>query len=343
MGNIESATKHKLSAEQQDRLVASIFGPDIAIAGRRELTGGYFNSAYELVLSDGTCTILKVAPLAEAEILSYEHDIMAAEVQALQLMQAAGTVPVPRVYGYDGSRSLIFGDYFFMERIAGEPYSDIKEQLPPETRAAVEEELGRYNRLINEVRGERFGLFRAARHPLDGSWRETFGAILFRLLEDGERLWAELPVPAERLRTEIHKLLPALEAVKEPRLVHWDLWNGNVFVKDGVITGLIDWERALWGDPLLEYYFRYVEDNKHFLRGYGEEFVSPNEQARIKLYDLYLDLIFFIEGYSRKYGEEHRKWAGGNLLEGWKRCTGSEYSPERPGGPASGCGRDVEC
>ncbi|MNC52015.1 Phosphotransferase enzyme family protein [compost metagenome] len=105
----------------------------------------------------------------------------------------------------------------------------------------------------------------------------------------------------------------------EPRLIHWDLWNGNLFVKDGVIVSIIDWERALWGDVLLEYYFRHFESSQAFIQGYGQTFDSPNELLRKKLYDFYLDLILVIECYSRQYKDDnHVRWAAENLAESWR-------------------------
>lgn len=296
----------------------------MTILHHKELTGGYFNAAYSLLLSDGREAVLKVAPLDTAEILTCEHNNMAAEVAVMRLIKARGTVPVPRIYTYDNSRTLIPSEYFVMDKISGDPYNEVKERLSPQTRSRIESELGRYNRFINEIRGSHFGLFPAPRSASGDSWRDTFSGLVNGLLEDARRLGAELPVPAELISAEIAKLLPALDAVTEPRLVHRALWNGNVFVRSGRIVGLIDWERALWGDPLMEYYFRYSEDATHFFRGYGGSLDSPNMAARIKLYDLYTDLIYFIEGYSRKYdSSSHLEWARSNLLEGWNRFTGT--------------------
>lgn len=308
--------------EQLELIVIAAFGSQVTILRTKELTGGYFNAAYDLLLSDGREVILKVAPLDTTEILTYERNIMSAEVAVMKLIKARGTVPVPKIYAYDNSRTLIQSEYFFMEKISGDPYNEVKEHLSPQTRAIIESELGRYNRFINEIRGSRFGLFAAPGQASADSWRDTFSALVSGLLKDARRLHAELPFPAEVIEAEITAQLPALDAVTEPRLVHWDLWNGNVLVRSGRIVGLIDWERALWGDPLMEYYFRYAEDSKHFCRGYGGSFDSPHMTARIRLYDLYMDLIYFIECYSRKYDSDgHLEWARGNLLEGWKRFT----------------------
>jgi aminoglycoside phosphotransferase (APT) family kinase protein len=32
-------------------------------------------------------------------------------------------------------------------------------------------------------------------------------------------------------------------------LVHGDYWSGNILWEHGVITGILDWEDAAWGDP----------------------------------------------------------------------------------------------
>ncbi|MEK4236685.1 phosphotransferase family protein [Paenibacillus sp. FSL H7-0714] len=317
---MESFTKTKLTTEQQNDLVGATFGSHVSIQRSTELTGGYFNAAYDLLLSDGRDMILKIAPSPEADTLSYEHDIMSVEVAAMRLMKSKGTVPVPEVYAYDNSKEMISSEFFFMEKIVGQPYNEIKEALSSQQRISIEEELGRYSRLINEIPGERFGLFSASTPVKGTSWRETFKHLIMNLLEDARRLKVEMPIPLETVEAEIKSHLHVMDAVVEPRLIHWDLWDGNVFVREGRIVALIDWERALWGDPLMEYYFRYIENSEHFCRGYGNSFDSPNEHARKKLYDLYIDLIYFIECYSRKYDSQgHLEWAHDNLLEGWKR------------------------
>ncbi|MNE65110.1 hypothetical protein D3C80_1605650 [compost metagenome] len=90
---MESFTKVKLDDRQLELLVHTAFAADTAIVSSTELTGGFFNTAYDLLLSDGRSVILKVAPSEETQTLSYEKDIMRAEVEALRLVAAAGKVP----------------------------------------------------------------------------------------------------------------------------------------------------------------------------------------------------------------------------------------------------------
>ncbi|MGN7763753.1 phosphotransferase family protein [Paenibacillus sp. 22594] len=313
---MESFTKVKLDDQQLRTLVTGTFGKDTLIISSKELTGGFFNTAYDLELSDGRSVILKVAPSEETPTLSYEKDIMRAEVEALRLVLAAGSIPVPAVYGFDESCERIRSPYFFMEKVEGKPYNEVKESLADEVKASIEQELGRYQRLINEIKGGHFGLFGESPDGTGRAWRETFTKMIHTVLDDGQKLGAVLPSSYDEIRQGLEKYLPALDEVTEPRLIHWDLWNGNIFVQDGVIVSIIDWERALWGDVLLEYYFRHFENSPAFLEGYGAVFNSPGEQLRIRLYDLYLDLILVIEYYSRQYKDEnHIHWAFDNLRE----------------------------
>ncbi|QUL57624.1 aminoglycoside phosphotransferase family protein [Paenibacillus tritici] len=319
---MESFTKVKLNDRQLSLLAAAAFGEHLEVTGSRELTGGYFNTGYDLELSDGRSVILKVAPGPETETLSYEKDIMRAEVAALRLVRAAGGVPVPEVYSYDDSLQLIPCPYFFMEKIEGQPYNEVKESLSEEQRYSIEYELGQYQRIINEIQGPAFGLFGGQADGSGRSWRDTFRSMLLDVLQDAVRLGARLPASQTEIEQVLERYLPALDEVTQPRLVHWDLWNGNVFVQDGVIVSIIDWERAMWGDVLLEYYFRHFENSAAFYEGYGTVFNSPNEVLRKQLYDLYLDLIMLIECYSRQYKDEnHVNWAHDNLAESWKQFT----------------------
>lgn len=307
----------------------SAFGEDRVIVSAAELTGGFFNTAYDLELEDGRQVILKVAPSDETFTLSYEKNIMAAEVEALRLVAADGRIPVPAVYSYDDSRSVIPSPYFFMEKVYGQPYSEAKEGYSAVEQAEIERELGRYQRLINGIAGPRFGLFAQAAYEGTESWREAFTGMLRTLLEDARELKVALPAEEEEIWQLLEHYLPALDEVTEPRLIHWDLWNGNLFVQSGQIVSIIDWERALWGDVLMEYYFRHFEHSRPFYEGYGQSFGSPGERLRIKLYDFYLDLIMRVECDSRQYKDEnHIHWASENLKESWKSFSALDSSPE---------------
>ncbi|MGN7356366.1 phosphotransferase family protein [Paenibacillus sp. SAF-054] len=320
---MESMTKAKLTRDQIRRLVDEHFGREIRIHDYAELHNGWFNTAYDLLLSDGRSVILKVAPENQVETLTCEKHIMSNEVGVLKLLHEKGAIPVPEVYAYDTSFNLIPSEYFFMEKVAGQPYNLVKDSLTEDEQDAIEEELGRYNRQINEYAGSAFGPFFENSEDAYPTWREAFSGLMSDLLSDGRKFGVRLPIVYEQIEEAVAAKLPILNEVTEPRLVHWDLWSGNVFVDQGRITAIIDWERALWGDPLFEYYFSHMENSNAFYRGYGSRFDAPHEKERRKLYDLYLDLIYVIECRSRKYEDpDHLQWVEKNFITGWNTFQG---------------------
>ncbi len=94
-----------------------------------------------------------------------------------------------------------------------------------------------------------------------------------------------------------------LEEVTIPCLVHWDAWNSNFFVRDGKVTGIIDFERALWAEPLMEAQFRRFGGAAitDAMRGYGKTSFTAAEQQRNYLYSLHLALVMNTECYYRNY------------------------------------------
>ncbi len=313
---MECATKLKLDGAALGLLVRETFGADPVET--EELSDGWANTAYRIRLQDGRQVVLKLAPLPDVKQMRYEVKLMQTEVDMLKRLE--GVLPVPRVYVYDHSRRLVASDYFVMEHLDGTPYNKLKPSLSPEERDAVEQELGQYNRVLNAICGDRFGPY-VSPAAAGAGWFEVFYGMMRDVLEDGKDMDVDMPAPDEEILALVERGRQALEEVKEPRLVHWDLWDGNVFVREGRITGLIDFERALWGDPLLEAYFRSGTLSEAFRRGYGLEApFTPAEEIRRLLYDLYLDLIMHVERPFRQFASaDHGAWTRNRLAQTWQR------------------------
>jgi aminoglycoside phosphotransferase (APT) family kinase protein len=314
---MENAIKKKLTDTEMTAITMKALGK--AVTAVKELTDGWANAAYKVVLEDGQAVIVKVAPPSDTKMMSYEKGLMRTEVEVLRLVKQAGNVPVPDVLAHDATELLVDCEYFIMETLEGEPYNKMKNSLTEEQRNRIDYQLGVYNFQLNEIRGERFGLY-AVNDESATSWRETFHRLLLGVLADGEQERVRLPADYATIRNEIALRLDVLDEIKEPRLLHWDLWDGNVFIKDGAVVGIIDFERALWGDPLMEHYFSHFNLSASFLEGYGLEQLTPEQQGRRALYDLYLDLIMAIECPFRQYEDmNHLQWAQQNMEQGWIR------------------------
>ncbi|MCR2806016.1 phosphotransferase family protein [Paenibacillus soyae] len=314
---MQNAAKSKLESHEIERIILHAFGK--RPQETKELTDGWANSAYSILMSDGTAAVLKVAPIHGTKMMRYERSMMRTEVEVLRLLDKGGAVPVPNVLAYDDACTLVPSEYFIMEQLHGVPYNKIKESLSTSEKDAIESELGAYNRLINENRGTRFGYY-AQEDSWKTTWAEAFQQMIMGVLADGKDAEIELPGGYSAIEAEIIRHADALSEVEQPSLVHWDLWEGNVFVDNGKISGLIDFERALWGDPLMEHFFSHFNRSGSFAEGYGRKVATIHERRRRALYDLYLDLILWIECTYRQYeNKDHWNWARENMARGWER------------------------
>lgn len=300
---VESKTKNPKTREQIAAMVAKAFD-GMSLADRPdaivELKDGWFNVAYRVGLADGRETILKIAPPQGADVLQYEQNIMLTEVESMRLVRANPAIPVPQIYFFDQSHTVCDSDYFFMEKIGGENLEHAVASLAPEVKADLQRQIGAIIRQVNSFTGSYFGYEGNPRLRAQ-TWRAAFELIMDALLEDGVR--KDVALDYDRIRVLLLRHAPALDEVTTPSLVHWDAWNPNFFVKDGQINGIIDFERALWADPLMEAQFRPFFGNSvtDVMRGYGKTSFTAQEEQRCQLYTLHLALVMNIECAYRNY------------------------------------------
>lgn len=315
---MNSISKIQLSAEIAQPIITSAFGADRKLASFQELKEGYFNAAALLELDDGLKCVLKAAPPDDVRVLRYEKDIMKAEVKAMRLVAKHTDVPVAKILCYDTSRRLLESDFFLMDYLPGTGFHKLRRQLSAKHQAEIERSMGRLARQINTITNPAFGYF--ARPEEAGiSWRVCFANMLRGLLLDGWEMKVSLPLPYEQLFQRLEGSFEALDEVDTPRLVHWDIWDGNLLVDPHTrqVTGLIDFERALWGDPLMENIFNSLETDSNYMQGYGASLLaSPQARRRRLLYNAYFYLVLIIECPFRKYEtNDQENWARPRLEE----------------------------
>ncbi|HTQ10995.1 MAG TPA: aminoglycoside phosphotransferase family protein, partial [Fimbriimonadaceae bacterium] len=245
--------------------------------------------------------VVKIAPPPEVTVLRYEHDMMAAEVGAMREVRRRTSLPVPEVVAFDQTREETSSDYFLAACAPGSPLHRVRDNLSTEAQAFVDEQIAGYLIELHDIKGVAFGTYN---RPVHSTWKEAFGAFLEDLGKDRRDRDVQLPLGAFEV-AEPH--MDALDEVRVPSLIHWDLWDPNVFVDDdNRITGVIDFERAMWADPLMEWNFH--TPSKTLLDAYGRSIMeSPGSKSRRGLYDLYLGLIMVIETTYRGYDSAHEK------------------------------------
>lgn len=315
---MQSRSKTPVSPGEAQQIVRRHLGMDCRIVSFEELKDGYFNASYKIGLADGFTCVLKVAPAATVPVLSYERGIMSAEVEAMRLVRNRTAMPVPEIFHHDASGAVIPNEHYLMAYVPGISLHNAKQQHPDNDFDAAERQVGRLLAQMHAITGNRFGYLAptAKRHD---RWRTAFAEMVEGVLADGEALDVSLPLSYGDIRSRLEWVYPALDQVHTPCLVHWDLWDGNIFVnpQTGDLTGIIDFERAMWADPLIEQNFIGKGANASFLAGYGKVMpASRDEHVRRILYNIHLFLLVVIEHYYRKYPtNELEQWGRSRLLD----------------------------
>lgn len=298
---MESITKNRQSPVTLRAMLERAYAPGVVPAGDEgwwaELGYGWFNVAYEVTLVDGRHVVIKIAPPPEVEVMGYEVGAMRIEALTLRLIDEQTDVPVPRVDFLDESHELVDADWFAMPLMPGENLAIIESGLSQEQRAVHWRQLGAVNRRINSVVGPGFGQVNRPIHP---TWRAAFGELWQMVLSDAERRSVDIGQDHDELRHLFEAHADSLDEVTRPQLVEWDLWPGNTMVEDGRITGIIDHERAVFGDPLFEAGFSGLDqpgfgDVENFMAGYGQGPLTDRQAERRLLYSVYLMLVMTIE------------------------------------------------
>ncbi|MBK1809809.1 aminoglycoside 3'-phosphotransferase/choline kinase family protein [Clostridium sp. YIM B02505] len=311
---MKTSTKNKQSQETISNMVKRAF-KGVEALEVIELKEGFFNVAYMVILSDGRQVVLKIAPPKDALIMTHEKNIMQTEVEVMRLIKNKTDIPIAEVLYYDNSHELCETDYFFMSRLDGESLNSVQEKLSEEKIRNVRYKTAVLNLKINSITGNKFGYY----GQLDKQgvkWTHVFYDMIKDTINDAKALNIDIGVESEVIEQLFLRDIKAFEEVKVPKLVHWDLWAGNIFIDDGQITGLIDFERCLWGDELMEVGFRTHNQNREFFSGYGIETLTNNQKLRIRWYDLYLFLIQVLECDYRNY-EDYGcyDWAKENICK----------------------------
>jgi aminoglycoside phosphotransferase (APT) family kinase protein len=302
---LESTTKVSLTHETIETLVRTAFGNNTKPKNIEELREGWYNTAYAMELSTGEKTVLKVSPPDDAAILTYEKDIMHTEVETMLLVKDNPEIPVPCIMSFDFSQTSIPNNYFFMEYIACPVWNDISKDLTEAQNKAILHQLGHITAHINSYCNDEFGYY--ALEPKYTTWMDMVLTMFHMLFGDAETYAVQLPITLDEVNTLLKVQTHHFAEIRQPRLVHWDLWQGNVFIDiDGGeprICSVIDFERVFWGDPLLEAFFR-RNGNQAFMEGYGQSMLSTQSQrVRNLFYDLYLYVIMVVEDGPRQYSD----------------------------------------
>lgn len=297
-----AVTKNKQSEEKIKEMVHLAF-PKRRLLSVRELTGGMCNAAYMITFDDGSKSVLKIAASNNTGFLRNENCLMDTEVEAMKLVYETGVAKVARVQFYDKSCSICDGKYFFMDAIDGESYVSLRTEFTDEEKRIINYEIGEIQKNLMSIQGSCFGFLSSENNQFKGLF-EFVHLLISNVLLDGKEKEIEIGVSSEDILSKLQNDKEIFVSVKNPCLVHWDMWEGNIFVKEKHVCGIIDWERAMWGESFMDDRFRWHNRNNDFLKGFGQEILSEEEMRRIYWYDIFLYLTMMVEGAFREYEDD---------------------------------------
>jgi aminoglycoside phosphotransferase (APT) family kinase protein len=329
---MQSCTKVPLSLAEIRILVDHDFGTGTEIAGTSELGDGWFNMAYAVSLKNpDKQVVLKVAPPSSIPVLTYESRCMKMEIEAIEFFTQNGQIPVPKLlkYSLEPEHNPIKRKYFWMEKFQGQQLNHASRRMDKQTFIAVFGQLVEYQKKMNAFKGEYFGMYGI---PLGGekrfaTWFDAFQSLMDDIISDYARFHVQPPTKLIECHQLLDRFRPYFDEVKEPKFVHWDLWEGNAFVwKNGEnyeFEGITDFERALWGDPLMEILFFVSQRKKLFIQQYDPSILdSFTAQVRRLFYNIYFAAIIYLECTARAYPKVKavfiKLWAKNILKKAYK-------------------------
>ena len=236
---------------------------------------GHYNDSY-YIDSDKGKFVLRIAPPDSVPKLFYEIDMMKSEVNIHRVVRQSTDLPVPEIVYHDFSRDIIDADFLIMEFLEGSPgYLD-------------EKELGGYVRQLHAVKSDQCG-YPERQAPTGKSWHDTFQTYVELIFKDCLSCGI-IDSDDYKHFLSIYQKHSAVVPDVSASLLHLDLWSQNILTVNGRITGILDFDRGLYGDPELEFAVldTYGYSSPEFFEGYGKPRPADSKaQIRQRLYIVY--------------------------------------------------------
>lgn len=248
---------------------------------------GKFNDSFFVQTADLEL-VVRIAPPEDAVFVFYERQMMRQEPQIHALVAAETAVPIPRILVFDKSHKLLDRDYMIMERLPGRPWTE----MPRLDADHVLYQVGGMLAQVHHLQATAYG-YLGAHKPMmpQTNWVDAFALMWDKLVADIVGVGHYSFEEADFMRALLDGYLALFDRPLKPSLLHMDIWHQNILVADdGAVTGIVDWDRALWGDPEIEFaVLDYCGISKPaFWQGYGRaRDDSPEAHIRQVFYLLY--------------------------------------------------------
>jgi fructosamine-3-kinase len=276
-------------------IIRAQLGADVAPSLTPIRTGKH-NTSFWVDTKHGR-SVLRLAPPDDTGLLFYERRMMRQEPALHVLIRSRTSIPIAEVLAADFSRTRIDRDYMLVRALPGVPLSDAPHMTGARMDAALTQLGAQLYQLHNLTAPDCLAMqaygYLGQHHPIDPqpTWFAAFRLMWGKLLDDVVACDAYSVAEAQALRDLLDRYQEHFAHPVQPCLLHMDVWAQNILVDAaGDVTGLVDFDRALWGDPEIE--FAVLDycgiSEPAFWDGYGTtRDTSPPARIRRLFYVLY--------------------------------------------------------
>jgi aminoglycoside phosphotransferase (APT) family kinase protein len=281
------AFQQSVTADQVRAMCRRVFGAQVRVVSAVELGGGSYNSTYRVDIGAERPVILRVAP-EPARQFRIEREWMRNEHASVPYFAPIAPL-IPRTLAIDFTHEVIGRDYLFQSLLDGVPAPEGLAAYPRPDWAPFFRDMGSIARDIHAVCGTRFG-------PVAGPTFATWSEAVIASLDDTAADLEDVGLDATDVREVAAAALQQralFDEITQPRLLHGDLWTGNVMLASGTpvptITGVLDCDRTSWGDPESDWTIfvagrRPGTERDAFWETYGSPASTPSAEQRLAFY-----------------------------------------------------------
>ncbi|KAF2708722.1 kinase-like protein [Pleomassaria siparia CBS 279.74] len=196
------------------------------------------------------------------QYLKIGHGIAHSEADAMRLLASQTSVPVARV---DRVNERGDSGYILMSQLEGQPLADVWSDLTLESKASLVRQLRGYIQEWRRLRGEYYGALGNRpcqdiffKHlPMREKSKISYGPYRTRSeYNAGIKSALQMSRPPGTSDTRDEALLRKVGTLEDTAVVftHGDLHRDNILVKDGKISGILDWGASGYSIKDREYY-----------------------------------------------------------------------------------------
>ncbi|MEU9671730.1 aminoglycoside phosphotransferase family protein [Streptomyces bobili] len=282
------AFQQSVTAEVIQAMCRRACGSTVQVTSAVELGGDMYNTTYRTNANSlDAPVVLRITPAPERQFVS-EHELMRNEYATVPYLAPIADL-IPRVLFADWSQDITGRDWIVQSHLDGAPAPDRLGGYPSTLWPGCFAQLGTIAKDVHAVQGPHFGhVTGPGCHP---TWSAAVVASLSAIADDV----SSVGLDAADVRKVVDLALEhrkVLDEITEPRLLTGDLWTVNTMLAAAptpVISGVLDLDRTLFGDPAADWTIRMAsakqDERTAFWDTYGPRAATSADAWRALVYE----------------------------------------------------------